>query len=195
VRELANVHFGSRPAYRERGAGKMSGIRAIPWVFGWMQTRLMLPAWLGAGTALTTVLDEPDGLETLRRMAEVWPFFDDLLGKIEMVCAKADMDIARLYVARLGGDLALLDELTAEFERTVRAVLAIRGSEHLLSGNAQLQTALALRDPYVDPLSLLQVSLLEQKRTSPEGTRDRALIDEALGATLNGIAQGLRNTG
>jgi phosphoenolpyruvate carboxylase len=147
VRELASVHFGSRPAYRERGAGTMAGIRAIPWVFGWTQTRLMLPAWLGAGTALSTVIAEPDGLATLRRMAEVWPFFDDLLGKIEMVCAKADMDVARIYVSRLGGDQSLLDELIAEFERTVRAVLAVRGRTYLLGDNPQLQTALALRDP------------------------------------------------
>jgi phosphoenolpyruvate carboxylase len=193
VRELANVHFGSRPAYRERGAGTMAGIRAIPWSFGWTQIRLMLPAWLGAGTALSEILDEPGGEALLRRMAETWPFFDDLVGKVEMVCAKADLDVARLYVGRLGGDLALLDELSAEFERTVRAILRIRGREHLLADLPVLQASIGLRNTYVDPLSLLQVSLLARKRAAGDGAT--ADLDAALGTTLNGVAQGLRNTG
>src|SRR5207247_9341765 len=98
------VRFGSRPAYREPAAETMAGIRAIPWVFGWTQTRLMLPGWLGVGTALDAVAAEPGGLDVLRRMAQAWPFFDDLLGKVEVVCAKADLAIARLYVRELGGD-------------------------------------------------------------------------------------------
>jgi phosphoenolpyruvate carboxylase len=191
VKELANVHFGSRPAYRDRGTGTMAGIRAIPWIFGWTQTRLMLPSWLGVGTALETLLDEGE-LPALRRMAEVWPFFDDLLGKIEMVCAKADMEVARAYVVALGGDGALLDQLQAEFQRTVTALLAIRDRELLLEDNAVLQSSMALRNPYLAPLSRLQVRFLTQTRARDEGPR---LRDEALGTTLNGIAQGLRNTG
>src|SRR5439155_981299 len=109
VRELAHVRFGSRPAYRGPGEQTIAEIRAIPWVFGWTQTRLMLPGWLGVGTALEAVAAEPGGLGVLRRMATAWPFFDDLLGKLEMVCAKADMAIARMYVRELGGDLALFD--------------------------------------------------------------------------------------
>ena len=192
VTELAHVHFGSRPAYRDRGAGTMKGIRAIPWVFGWTQIRLMLPAWLGTGTALQQVLAEPDGLATLQRMAEVWPFFDDLLGKLEMVCAKADLEIARLYVERLDGDIALFNELEAEFKRTVSAVQQIRGTAHLLDDNTMLQASIGLRNPYVDPLSLLQISLLSRRRNQ-KGTDE--LLDTALGTTLNGVAQGLRNTG
>lgn len=198
VKELANVHFGSRPAYRERGAGTMKGIRAIPWVFGWTQIRLMLPGWLGVGTALAEVAAEPGGLDLLRRMARTWPFFDDLLAKIEMVCAKADPDIARLYVAALGGDPrfdALLDDLIAEYRRTVDALLAIRQADHLLSDQPQLRVALALRDPYIDPLSLLQISLLSRKRAAAADSADLAMIDLALSSTLNGIAQGLKNTG
>ncbi|MCO4745554.1 MAG: phosphoenolpyruvate carboxylase [Proteobacteria bacterium] len=191
VRELAHVHFGSRPAYRERGAGTMSGIRAIPWVFGWTQIRLMLPAWLGVGTALETVMREPGGTETLQRMAETWPFFDDLLGKIEMVLAKADLDIARLYVSELGGDAELMRELEAEFQRTVEAVRTLRQGKAMLATNPVLQASIGLRNPYVDPLSLLQVSLLKRKRA---GDPDPGL-DRALGTTLNGVAQGLRNTG
>ena len=191
VAELARVHFGSRPAYRARGAGTMAGIRAIPWVFGWTQIRLLLPGWLGVGTALSTIVAEPGGLDRLRHMARVWPFFDDLLAKVEMVCAKADLEIATLYVEKLGGDGALLARLVAELERTVEAVLAVRERPHLLSTQPSLQTAIGLRNPYLDVLSLLQVGLLERRRAGEDG----AQLDEALGTSLNGIAQGLRNTG
>ena len=195
VKELANVHFGSRPAYREKGTGTMAGIRAIPWVFGWTQIRLMLPGWLGVGTALSEALEEPGGRQTLRRMAEAWPFFDDLLGKVEMVCAKADLDVARSYVSELGGDKALASELDREFQRTVAAVLDIRGRDHLLTDQPLLQTQITLRNPYLDPLSLLEISLLKRKRALEPGDDDAALIDQILGTTLNGVAQGLRNTG
>ncbi len=195
VRELAGVHFGSRPAYREAGSGTMSGIRAIPWVFGWTQNRSMLPAWLGVGTAFRAVADEPGGLELLRRMANVWPFFDDLVGKVEMVCAKADPEIAALYVRHLGGDDTLLRRLDDELRLTIEMTLAIRQSAYLLSDDPSLQSAIGLRNPYIDPLSLLQVSLLRRKRALGEDEPVPPLLAEAMGATLNGIAQGLRNTG
>lgn len=187
VRELAHVHFGSRPAYREKGAGTMAGIRAIPWIFGWTQIRLMLPGWLGVGTALHQSIAEGH-LETLRAMARRWPFFDDLLAKVEMVLAKSDPEVASLYVRSLGGDEVLLGELLAEHQRTVDAVLAIRERPHLLHDNAMLRGSIELRNPYVDVLSLLQVSLLMRKRAGES-------VDQALGTTLNGVAQGLRNTG
>ena len=199
VRELAHVRFGSRPAYRSPGEQKIEEIRAIPWVFGWTQTRLMLPGWLGVGTALEAVAGEPGGLGMLRRMATAWPFFDDLLGKLEMVCAKADMAIARLYVRELGGDLALFDRLEAEFRRTVAALLRIRESDYLMRDNPMLQTAIGLRNPYVDPLSLLQVALLQRSHAAgPNASAEdptMAAVSAGLASTLNGIAQGLRNTG
>src|SRR5690606_6194216 len=195
VRELAHVHFGSRPAYRERGAGTMKGIRAIPWNFGWTQIRLMLPAWLGAGTALTRIADQPGGLDRLRQMATTWPFFDDLLDKIEMVCAKADLDITRLYISKLAADSKVFEELEAEYLRTVHILQQIRQRERLLDDHRFLRTALDVRNPYVDTLSLLQVSLLRRKRTMAEDDPQRALLDRALGTTLNGVAQGMRNTG
>jgi hypothetical protein len=187
VRELAHVHFGSRPAYRERGAGTMAGIRAIPWVFGWTQIRLMLPGWMGVGAALHAEI-ESGGLETLQQMARQWPFFDDLLSKVEMVAAKADPDIAALYVERFGGDAVLFARLCAELERTVASVKAIRGADALLPDNPVLRGSIALRNPYVDALNLLQISLLRRKRAGES-------VDAALGTTLNGVAQGLRNTG
>jgi phosphoenolpyruvate carboxylase len=195
VKELAHVQFGSRPVYREGSSQGMDSIRAIPWMFGWTQSRLMLPAWLGVGTALERAAAEPGTLELLRRMAKAWPFFDDFLGKVEMVCAKADLEIARAYVTRLGGDVRLLDRLAEEFRRTVRAVLTIRDAPELLMDNDVLRTSIALRNPYVDPLSLLQISLLQRKRALPEGDPAAQKLDDAIGTTLNGVAQGLRNTG
>jgi phosphoenolpyruvate carboxylase len=198
VKELAHVHFGSRPVYREQGKESMEGILAIPWSFGWTQNRLMLPAWLGVGTALTKVASEPDGLAVLRRMARLWPFFDDLVGNVEMVCAKADLEIARAYARELDPtQVGLLRGLEEEFKRTVSAVLRIRETDELLTGNQVLQAAIVLRNPYVDPLSLLQIALLKRKRAGRDAADSPELerLNEALGTTLNGVAQGLRNTG
>jgi phosphoenolpyruvate carboxylase len=196
VEELANARFGSRPAYRPGAKAGIEGIRAIPWGFGWTQIRLMLTGWLGVGTALDDLISEPGGLELLRRMVRAWPFFDDLLAKIEMVCAKTDLIVARTYVEQLGGDAELLAQLEKEFERTVKAVMSIRETDHLLDGNTVLQAAIALRNPYVDALSLLQIALLRQKRSGdPTSEDDDELLNDALATTLGGIAQGLRNTG
>ncbi|MEI9949246.1 MAG: phosphoenolpyruvate carboxylase [Pseudomonadota bacterium] len=194
VRELGHVHFGSRPAYRERGAGTIKGLRAIPWNFGWTQMRLMASAWLGAGTALDQIIAEPGGLELLKHMAKNWPFFSDLLDKIEMVCAKADIDVARLYARELGADPVVMGGLEAEFKRTVQSLHMIRERDMLLD-HRFLQGALTLRNPYVDALNLLQVSLLKKKRKLAEDDPQLKLLDAALGTTLNGIAQGMRNTG
>jgi phosphoenolpyruvate carboxylase len=195
VEELAYVHFGSRPAYRQHGTGALQGMRAIPWVFGWMQNRLILPGWLGVGSALQETIATPGGLEELQRMAEVWPFFDDLVGKVEMVCSKVDIDIARLYVEELGGSLGLFEVLQKEFQATVDAILAIKKQRRLLEHQPTLESTLLLRDPYVDPLSLLQVVFMERKRGLKEDSKELALLNSALSTTLNGVAQGLRNTG
>ena len=194
VRELTHVHFGSRPAYRERGAGTIQGLRAIPWNFGWTQMRLMASAWLGAGTALEQIIAEPGGLDLLKQMAKNWPFFSDLLDKIEMVCAKADIDVAHLYARELGADPVVMGGLVAEFKRTVQSLHVIRERDMLLD-HRFLQGALNLRNPYVDALNLLQVSLLKKKRQLGEDDPQLKLLDAALGTTLNGIAQGMRNTG
>ncbi len=194
VRELTHVHFGSRPAYRERGAGTIQGLRAIPWNFGWTQMRLMASAWLGAGTALEQIIAEPGGLDLLKQMAKHWPFFSDLLDKIEMVCAKADIDVANLYARELGADPVVMSGLVAEFKRTVQSLHVIRERDMLLD-HRFLQGALTLRNPYVDALNLLQVSLLKKKRQLAEDDPQLKLLDAALGTTLNGIAQGMRNTG
>ena len=196
VDALADARFGSRPSYRPGAKAAIEGIRAIPWVFGWTQIRLMLPGWLGVGSALAEVMAAPDGVTLLRAMAAAWPFFDDLVGKVEMVCAKTDLAIARMYVERLGGDVALLERLEEEFRRTVECVLRIRGSDRLLDENQVLQAAITLRNPYVDPLSLLQVTLLRRKRElAGSESEERTRVSDALATTLSGVAQGLRNTG
>jgi phosphoenolpyruvate carboxylase len=196
IDELANARFGSRPAYRPGAKAGIEGIRAIPWGFGWTQIRLMLTGWLGIGTALGEAVSTRDGLRRLQRMAACWPFFEDLLGKAEMVCAKTDVEIARTYVKNLGGDLKLLDELVLEYERAVEALLLIRGHRRLLDDSPVLQSAIDLRNPYVDPLSLLQISLLRRKRLGPTTAKNADdAVDDALATTLSGIAQALRNTG
>ncbi|MEJ7813405.1 MAG: phosphoenolpyruvate carboxylase, partial [Gemmatimonadaceae bacterium] len=195
VAELADARFGSRPAYRPGAGAGIGGIRAIPWGFGWTQIRLMLTGWLGAGTALAEAAATPEGLSVLRRMAATWPFFDDLLDKIEMVCAKADLAVARAYAQHLGGDVALLSRLEEDFERTVRSILLIRGAGELLSDSPVLQASIALRNPYVDALSLLQIALLRRKRAAPPDGGADEVLGGALATTLSGIAQGLRNTG
>jgi phosphoenolpyruvate carboxylase len=182
-------------------------------VFGWTQIRLNLPAWLGVGTALATIAEEPGGIKLLQEMAENWNFFDDLLGKIEMICAKSDLDIARLYIETLTPErMHLWEELEAEFVRTVETIRKIRRSEYLLADQPHLQTAIIHRDRYLDPLSLMQVGLLALKKEKvtaakgPPPAEDRTTaksqsppeietINQILGTTLNGIAQGLRNTG
>jgi phosphoenolpyruvate carboxylase len=193
IDELADARFGSRPAYRPGAKVGVGGIRAIPWQFGWTQIRLMLPGWLGAGAALAEAAQTPDGLEMMREMTRAWPFFDDLLAKIEMACATADLEIARSYVVRLRGNLGLFEQLEAEHARTVQMLLQIRGREYLLDDSPVLQTAIALRNPYVDPLSLLQIVLLERKRAG--GGDEQQRVRDALATTLSGIAQGLRSTG
>jgi phosphoenolpyruvate carboxylase len=197
VQELANARFGSRPSFRPGAQRGIDGIRAIPWTFGWTQIRLMVTGWLGAGAALGEMASTKDGLRTLQRMAERWPFFDDLLAKIEMVCAKTDLGVARLYVRTLGGarEVQLLESLERDYEATVRAILAIRQSQALLDDQPVLQAAIALRNPYVDPLSLIQVSLLKRKQARGEADAERESVDAVLATTLSGVAQGLRNTG
>lgn len=195
VRELADVHYGSRPSYRASGADTIEALRAIPWVFGWTQMRFNLPAWLGSGTALSSASEEPEGLEMLQRMARSWTFFDDLLMKLEMICAKTDLTIARAYVQYLKpDDLDLFDQLEAEFKRTVSTLLRIREAPYLLMSQPIVQTAVAHRDQYIDPLSIFQIHLLRQKRQMDPDDPKQDLLRLALSTTLNGIAQGLKNT-
>ncbi len=194
VGELEHARIGSRPARRGESRG-LEDLRAIPWVFGWMQSRHVLPAWFGVGWALERFAEEaPANGELLREMVERFPLFEDLVRNVEMGMAKADLSIARRYAA-LVPDEALRERVfrmvEEEFERTRSAILRVTGQTLLLEGNPVLARSIRLRNPYVDPMSLIQVSLLRRKRAGEEGEE----LDYALAATINGISAGLRNTG
>jgi len=189
-RELGRLNLGSRPA-RRRAVADLGSLRAIPWSFAWTQTRLHLAAWLGTGEALTAVFEE--GREAdVRALARDWPFFGSFLDLLEMVLAKADPDIAAYYDRVLVPDelRPLGQDLRANCRRTVAAILRAKGDAVLLAGDPDLRRAIELRNPYVDPLNLLQAELLRRSRQGD----DQRLLD-ALMVTLCGIAAGMRNTG
>ena len=194
VAELEHARLGSRPAKRS-GKKSMADLRAIPWVFGWMQSRQLVPAYFGVGYALHQFLEStPDGLAQLQAMARSFPLFLDILRNVEMALAKADFGIARLY-ASLVEDAGLRDRvfktLEDEFNLTHRMILEITGQKALLDTNPVLERSIRLRNPYVDPMSLLQVELIRRKR----GGDDSPELNRAISATINGISAGLRNTG
>jgi phosphoenolpyruvate carboxylase len=195
-RELELARIGSRPARRGQQQG-LADLRAIPWVFGWMQSRHVLPAWFGVGFALDRFAHSgPEQERSLRTMVQEFPLFDDLIHNVEMGLAKADLSIARLY-AGLVVDEALRERvfgmIVEEFERTRRVVLSLTGQTRLLERNPVLARSIRLRNPYVDPLSLIQVALLRRKRDN--GDQEDLNLNYALAATINGIAAGLRNSG
>ena len=185
--DLAKI--GSRPARRSQ-ARSLEDLRAIPWVFGWMQSRHGLPGWFGVGYALERFGDQ----QMLRSMMERFPWFADMISNVEIGLAKSDFSIARLYAGLIqdaglrGRVFSLIHE---EFERTRQAVLRVTGQSHLLENNPVLSRSIRLRNPYVDAMSLIQVELLRRKRAGEH----TAELNDALAATINGISAGLRNTG
>lgn len=188
---IERLRIGSRPSKRA-GTGDVGSLRAIPWVFAWSQNRAGLTAWYGVGSALEAALDRY-GRDRLAEMARDWPFFGTLIDDLEMMLAKSDPGIFEQY-SRLAGELhdRFHPGIAAEFERTRVAVLAIKGSNELLAGDYRLRQSIRLRNPYVDPISLLQVDLLARWRDA--GRPDDALY-QALVATVNGISAGIQNTG
>jgi phosphoenolpyruvate carboxylase len=191
-RELARLPLGSRPARRQ--AGGVESLRAIPWIFAWTQTRLMLPAWLGWEAALGEALRRGEG-ERLKAMCEHWPFFGTRIDMLEMVLAKGDADIARLYDERLVDEKLrdLGDKLCGLLSQACDCVLRLTGQSVLFSHNPQTLAAINVRNTYLDPLHLLQVELLARSRALPEGGSQQ--VEQALLVSVAGIAAGLRNTG
>ena len=188
---IERMKIGSRPAARHGKAG-IGDLRAIPWVFSWTQSRQIIPGWYGLGTGLEAAAGAC-GESALVRLTAGWRFFDTLLDDAEMVLAKTDLPIAARYAALAGPALAHhFEAIRAEYERTVEWVLRLRGHRQLLDGDPTLQRSIRLRNPYVDPMSLIQVELLQRWRE--QGRPEGELLD-ALFATVNGIAQGLQNTG
>ena len=190
--ELGRLPLGSRPA--KRRAGGIESLRAIPWIFGWTQTRLMLPAWLGWEAALSKALERGEG-ELLGQMREQWPFFRTRIDMLEMVLAKADADIARLYDERLvQPDLLPLGEhLRDLLSQACSVVLGLTGQSQLLAHSPDTLEFIRLRNTYLDPLHLLQAELLARSRQQ-EAAQDSPL-EQALLVSVAGIAAGLRNTG
>ncbi|HZB97001.1 MAG TPA: phosphoenolpyruvate carboxylase, partial [Candidatus Sulfotelmatobacter sp.] len=220
IAELSQLNIGSRPASRTQSA-RIEDLRAIPWVFAWTQTRIMLPSWYPVGSSLeafaaATALTAPgdDTLQSgpgetlpppgaprwmlLQLMYREWPHFRSLVSNLEMVLAKTDLNVGQRYLD-LVSDLEVRQRLWAhilrEHSRTVRAVLKVTGKRELLAGQRQLRETLRLRDPYIDPLSVLQAKLLRQYRQMSEDDSARGQVLEAILRSINGIAAGLQNTG
>ena len=197
IEEIAQLNTGSRPVSRG-GTLAVEDLRAIPWVFAWMQNRHLLPAWYGAGSAVAAFARRPGGLECLRDMYQQWMFFRSLVDNLQMVLAKADMRIARQYADLVvdGRERErLFSIIAAEFQRTHDAVLQVTGQASVLERQPQLLASLRLRDPYIDPMSYFQVRLLRELRRLPAGDPRRAAHLQAVLRTINGIAAGLQNTG
>jgi phosphoenolpyruvate carboxylase len=188
---IERMRIGSRPSSRRKMKG-IQDLRAIPWVFSWTQARFVLPGWFGFGSGLRKASEQFDD-DAFRRMFTEWYFMRALTADAEMVLAKADLGIAKLY-SELSGELhdTFFPIIEAEYELTRSLILEYSDHDELLEGDHTLQRAIMLRNPYVDPMSLMQVDLLERWR---ESNRNDPKLFQALLASVNGIAQGLQNTG
>jgi phosphoenolpyruvate carboxylase len=197
IAELSRLPIGSRPAKRSKGG--FETIRAIPWMFSWMQSRAIIPSWYGLGTAVEAYRDaHPDGLERLHGMYRDWRFFAALIENAELDLAKADMGIAALYASLVQEDdlrAEIFSRIRAEHARSTAAICAITGERYLLERSGVMKLSIDRRNPYVDPLNFIQVVLLRRLRAGRPGTPeyDRAL--DLVLATVNGIAAGMKTTG
>lgn len=191
VGELPSMNLGSRPSFREAGSASLDSLRAIPWVFGWTQTRQNVPGWYGVGSGLRAVVSAGYA-NLLSEMTCGWGFFSALLSNVEMVLAKTDLTLAKRYVDELvpRASRSPFDAILAEYELTVEHVLNLRGTRVLLEGDPVLRRTLAIRSRHLEPLHHLQIDLLARVRRERTPQAERALL-----LTINAIATGLRNTG
>jgi phosphoenolpyruvate carboxylase len=190
---LGALHIGSRPSRRPGADTGIDDLRAIPWVFGWTQSRQIVPGWFGVGTGLAAVADDgPEGLAVLQEMYAEWPFFRTFLGNVSMTLVKTDLEIATRYADLAPQGLRpLLDEIRTEYDVTVERLLAVTGDHALLDREPTLRTTLEIRENYLEPLHHLQIELLGRYRRG----EDDPDLERALLLTINGIAAGMRNTG
>jgi phosphoenolpyruvate carboxylase len=197
INELANLPISSRPAKRKSGGG-FSDVRAIPWHFSWMQSRAILPSWYGVGYALAAFIGQDGGLETLRTMYTEWPFFKAMIDNAQLDLAKADMGIAALY-ASLVEDQKLrdmiFDEMQAEYDRAREQVCKVIDVPELLHSSPVMQRSIERRNPYVDPLNFIQVTLLKELRSINGDAPEYKDLLGAVLATVNGISAGMKVTG
>jgi len=199
LNEIAQMNIGSRPSHRQRGDRSMSSIRAIPWIFAWAQSRHILPAWYGLGSAILQWRgDHPERLEMLQDMYQHWPFFRALTSNISMAMAKTDMALAGEY-AGLPNDQEsagrVFQKIRAEFELSLQEMLNIAGTEKLLSDNPTLAFSLQRRNVYMEPLNHIQLALLRRYRNDDTPPEFREIWLDPLLRTINAIAAGQRNTG
>jgi phosphoenolpyruvate carboxylase len=199
IREINHLRIGSRPARRQSG-DIFASLRAIPWGFSWMQSRHVLPGWYGIGDALAIYTsNHPEGLVLLQEMYQEWPFFRTIIDNTQISLGKADMDIAKRYAGLVENEAVrqqIFGQIEATFGLACHWILRITGQNELLDNAPTLQRAIRQRNPYLDPLNLIQIDLLRRLRALPNPESSEAEpLWQAIFLTINGIAVGLKNTG
>jgi phosphoenolpyruvate carboxylase len=198
IHEISQMRIGSRPSRRTSSA-TFTSLRAIPWGFSWMQSRHVLPGWYGVGAALSQFGGKPENLQLLQEMYRDWNFFKVVIDNAQVSLAKADMGIARLYAELVEGEKVremIFGEIERAFGETCEWILRVTEQRELMDNDLVLQRSVRRRNPYVDPLNYIQVSLLRRLRFLPEQDSPTAQqILQAIFLTVNGIASGLKNTG
>ncbi|MDP1580639.1 MAG: phosphoenolpyruvate carboxylase [Candidatus Didemnitutus sp.] len=198
IDEIGTLKLGSRPTYRKEGPRTLDDLRAIPWVFSWMQSRFNLPGWYGLGSALEMAASKTGGLARLQTMYRKWRPFQLLVDNAQLTLCKADMSVAEIYAdldANARRRNRIFEIVRAEFARTQRFVLAVSGQKELLGAEPVLANSIRLRNPYIDPLNYLQVEMLRRLRSGKLTAKERDDAQRVVELTVNGIAAGLKNTG